>query len=101
LAYSSTLKMEVTSSSETSFNFQRPTRRYIPEARRAEKETGIGNSLRLGFQRTKMECRSCTLFDVSIASLLVSRRIPSSKSRSASSEIPTIHEHSFDALMNS
>jgi hypothetical protein len=33
LAYSSTLKMEVTCSSETSVDFQRTTRRYIPEER--------------------------------------------------------------------
>jgi hypothetical protein len=31
LAYSSTLKMEVTSPSETSGDFQRTTRRYIPK----------------------------------------------------------------------
>jgi hypothetical protein len=31
LAYSSTLKMEATCSSETSVDFQRTTRRYIPE----------------------------------------------------------------------
>jgi hypothetical protein len=46
----STLKMEVTSSSEMSVDFQRTTRRYIPVARRAEKETGIGNSLDLDFK---------------------------------------------------
>jgi hypothetical protein len=50
LAYSSTLKMEVTSSFETSVNFQRTTRRYIPEARRAETETGIGKFLDLDFE---------------------------------------------------
>jgi hypothetical protein len=33
LAYSSTLKMEATCSSETSEDFQRTTRRYIPEDR--------------------------------------------------------------------
>jgi hypothetical protein len=33
LAYSSTLKMEVTCSSETSVDFQLTTRRYIPEFR--------------------------------------------------------------------
>jgi hypothetical protein len=33
LAYSSTLKVDATSSSETSVNFQRTTRRYIPEER--------------------------------------------------------------------
>jgi hypothetical protein len=33
LAYSSTLKMEATCSSETSVDFQRITRRYIPEER--------------------------------------------------------------------
>jgi hypothetical protein len=33
LAYSSTLKMEATCSSETSVDFQRTTRRYIPEVR--------------------------------------------------------------------
>jgi hypothetical protein len=33
LAYSSTLEMKATCSSETSVNFQRTTRRYIPEDR--------------------------------------------------------------------
>jgi hypothetical protein len=34
LAYSSTLKMDATCSSETSVDFKRTTRRYIPEDRR-------------------------------------------------------------------
>jgi hypothetical protein len=34
LSYSSTLKMEATSSSETSVEFQGTTRRYIPEDRK-------------------------------------------------------------------
>jgi hypothetical protein len=45
LAYSSTLQMEAVCSSETSVDFQRTTRRYIPEDRTLHPYTALPPSL--------------------------------------------------------
>jgi hypothetical protein len=57
LAYSLRLKMEATCSSETSNDFQRTTRRYIPEDRTLHNVMVFeGRSITCDFPNTKQKC---------------------------------------------
>jgi hypothetical protein len=66
LAYSSTLKMEATCSSEMSVAFQRTTRRYIPEDRtlhnhRCENLKSYKSKFRLGRKDAQIKFGECVL----------------------------------------